>query len=203
VPYTPKYISVAKAGSLLQIDVSPSNVEEDVLDIIEMAEYAVESYVGADFGPSSSGVSKLFNGLGHDQLTLNPVLAVLDSVELLDTDGEVLDEITDVVALPNNPRRGFYRQLLRRHGNPFPAGLANIKITGTWGMPTIPPDFKLGVGLVVQSIFNARMVNNFTRFEMNGERQVYQVSPKEMTLIPPHAQQILDRYAVINLEFSE
>lgn len=203
MPYTPKYVSVSKVAQILQIDVSPSDVQEDVLDVIELAEYAADSYTGNDFALSGADVSKLFSGLGHDMLTLCPVINTLQTVELLDADSVVIDELTDVVAMPLNPRGGFYSYLLRRNGSVFPRGLANVKVTGTWGFTTVPPDFKLAVSLIAQAVFNARLVNSFTRFEMNAERQVYQVGAKELTVIPEHARELLDKYRIHNIALSE
>lgn len=201
--YVPRYVSVGGACGYLQIDGSDQKIVDDVLFLLEYAEFLADSYLGTSYSASPAHTAKAFNGLGTNMITLAPVLSVLDKVELLSSDGIVVSTYDDSVPMPPIPKYGGYRWIARRNGQNYQRGLANIRITGTWGVTPVPVGLGFATCLILQHLFNMRKLNAFVRGEVNSERQVYQVTPAEQDFLPPTARQILDKFRVHAIELSE
>lgn len=197
------YTTPESVCQFLALDATKASILADVTFMLDYAEYLVENYMGTSYVYTAEHTAKVFNGLDTDMLTMVPVIASVEKVELLDADGVVAFLFEDIVPQPNNPKNGGYRWLQRRRGAIFPAGLANIKVTGRFGTPTVPKGLAMACALVTQHMFNLRRHNEFVRYEMNGERQVYQISPKEIKYIPTVAADILDGLLVRQIELSE
>jgi hypothetical protein len=197
------YVTPQQVCQFLALDANDADILADVTFMLDYVEYLVEGYMGTSYVPTSGHTARYFNGLGTNMITFPQVLSVLDKVELVDDDQAVISEYTGIILMPPNPKHGGYRWMQRRRGELFPVGEYNIKVTGTFGVATVPKGLPMACALTVQHCFNMRRHNEFVRYEMNGERQVYQISTKEISYIPQTAMQTLDDLRVYNIEFSE
>lgn len=157
------YCTPLEAMSILGWDYNDANKQLEVATAISFIEEEVEDFCETVFVKQDDAV-KVFDGSGTPMLTLGYYLRDLTSVWVLDDNGDRAYELTNAVPMPSASRNNVYRWIeLRqtvdfysREVNKFPAGLANIEVTGDWGLETIPMAVKHAIAMAVKYYFDMR-----------------------------------------------
>lgn len=157
------YCTPLEAMSILGWDYNDANKQLEVATAISFIEEEVEDFCETVFVKQDDAV-KVFDGSGTPMLTLGYYLRDLTSVWVLDDLGDRAYELTNAVPMPSAPRNGVYRWIelrqstdwYNRETNKFPPGLANIEVTGDWGLDTIPSAIKHAIALAVKYYFDLR-----------------------------------------------
>lgn len=205
------YVTPVDVASRLGYSLDDTALMADVALMIEDAEAAVDDYCQTQFQPEDA-TTKLFNGAGHNMLTLGLWMRQLISVEIVATDGTAV-ALTDVVAQPLPLRRGYlYTWIERRQNtddygnangpaNVFPHGLGNIRVTADWGFTeaTIPVAVKRAVTLAVKHFFDQRTFNDLIELEAGLGRTLKRRTDMDKPQLPDAAKALLDPW--INRNF--
>lgn len=199
------YVTNTEVANYLGLDTNDIAVMTDLSAKIELAETLIDDFCGWNFTYSATPATYYLDGSGKDILNLPKFLATLTSLSLVDSTNTVTSTytLTDVLLSPQNPRHGGYRWLQLKTGGYFPAGIGNVKVTGTWGLQTIPGSLKLAVYLTVKNIYDSMLQSAGVLREREMDRETtFQpiVSPYKGTAsvlanpIPPYAQTILRQF---------
>lgn len=193
---TPQEIAV-----LCGYDYADDEVMANVAVALEAVEESIDQYIQSTFVNQESAI-KYFSGSGEDHISLGYFLRTLDSVEIVDENGDTVETLTDVVAQPSQPLHGVYRYIERRKSydlgvyvsNVFPIGLDNIKITGDWGLEEIPASVKYAAAMSVKHFFNLRNYDSTKVSELGVQRNMEFLRPDRIDFLHPVSKKILDHW---------
>jgi hypothetical protein len=177
-------------------------------EVIPDVEDAIDTYCQTTFVAENSTV-KLFDGSGLAMQSLGLYLRSLTSVWLLDTSGDRLEELTDVVMRPNPPKKkdgagnNLYSWLQRRQPpnlmsfdmeavNKIPHGVANIEITGNWGCVVVPRAVRRAMVLGIKHHLNLNGYDGTKKLESGFGRTVEYMDSDKIHYLPEAAKAILN-----------
>lgn len=196
------YLSASDVISKLALP-NTTSVQADVTSVLELVEPQAEQYCEMSFAQEDETV-KDFDGSGSPILTLGAYLRVLDTVEVLDADGNVSQTLTDVVPCPNPPRRkdgsgnNIYTWVERRQSSTekqeFERGLANIRLTGDWGFVTLPKPIKSAIIFGVANYFNVRMRDESIKETTSIGLISEYFDPEKFSYLPIISQKLLNNW---------
>lgn len=195
----PNYVTDDYIAQYMQVDANDAAVAADLAFLIEVAESLVDLYCGTSFAyTGSSDTAKYFDGTGTNLIPVNPVLATLTKVELVDDDNSIVDELETCVKWPTRGLNGMeaYPSIMRKHSVIFPQGIANIKVTGKFGIATTPSAIKLATALTVKYLTDLRMKDETMEFEIGIDRHVKNLKEEHVTYLPTTARKLLERWRV-------
>lgn len=201
------YVSTAGAAAFLGVDGTNEALLADLEVKILLAEEIVEDFCNTEFVYSPDSVSMILDGNGRTNLPLPKYLKTLTALELIDTDETVSDTytLTDVYKIPANYNRDVFSSLELKDGSPFPRGAQNIKVTGTWGLQTIPNAIITAVYLTIQNLYNLIGRDAGVKSSSDIYRKVeympqtsYDKASVASNIVPIQAQMALHRYRFLN-----
>ncbi|KAA0004642.1 MAG: hypothetical protein FE038_02055 [Thermoplasmata archaeon] len=195
------YTTESKVESYLMIDIDPSQAAQ-ISNYIDIVEKWIENYTGRKFEEETA--TKYYDGPGGTELYIDPCLEIT-SFEILDTDGEVDDTLTeghanDYLLYPLNETPKYIVKLTTNSCiGAFPVGKRRIKITGKWGQSsTVPKDVELAATMLVGKIIEKGLKGGEASSEGLGD---YRITYKKIDEVADSlgVKQILDHYRKIEL----
>ena len=213
------YVDSDYVCSVLGYDSTDSAITSDIDALIPAAEELVNTYCGGGIEPeTSSGTARLYDGTSNTMVILGCYLQNLEKVEFLDYQGAVLETPIDCVPQPTKNRLNLFRWIERRplYYQPnnyqyinsstfpsnyetqgpmiFPIGVQNIRITGTWGFPSIPEAIKLATAHTIKHIISLRSVSTIASAESGFGRSVMYKNLDLKQILPPYVRAMLIPY---------
>lgn len=178
----PEFITAEEVARSLGLDTTDIVLAADIEDALLYLEDEIELYCNYDF-TNREDTAIIYDGAGLPIQSLKAPIREVSSVWILDENGVETEEITDYVLCPNptSVRDGsdnnVYFWIERRQypggdKNVFPAGLGNLKITGTWGFETAPYSIKRALVLSVKHYFDTRNYSEIKAAETGSGRSV-------------------------------
>jgi hypothetical protein len=171
------YVNPIEVATFLGYNIEDTDLMADVNLMVEYAEACVDNFCDTQFD-NEVGVAKDFDGSGTMMLTLGLYLRRLESVTVRASDG-TYSELKGVVPQPTPLKTGgAYRWLetdaIASGENRFPAGRANIRVTGDWGfLPhQVPTNVRQAISYAVKHFFDMRMFNDLVELQSGLGRTI-------------------------------
>lgn len=199
MPYTPIYVSVDDVYQFLAIDGTDSNIASDVLFFLRMVEPLVTDYLNSSF-VANAGAVKYLNGTGTQILTIDSPLTAITALEIVDSANTVISTITPYKTEPHN--NGSFIKWIEALGQVFPLGNGNIKVTGNWGIATIPTAIQMATLLTVKYYMQERTHNERIMSQRDNERRTDYKSA-EFGQLPEVAKKLLNKYKIYQLRLDK
>lgn len=184
------FLSASTVCAIVGFDYTDPVIGAEVDALLPLVEELIIEYIGCD-PTSRTGLTFYYNGTGLQTLVLSRFLRELTSCQVIDADGNVLEDL-DAVVQPIDTDQGAYRWLKLRDNALFPIGEANIKIVGDWGLATTPKGMEAAGAYILKQLFDLRKYDETVISESSNSKSTLQKS--EVQLIPYLARKILDRY---------
>lgn len=197
------YASTSYVAQYMQVDATNAYVLADLVYLIAIAEELIDLYCGTTFvSTGGSDVAKYFDGNGTDIIVVKPVIRVLTSVDIVDDSNVVLSTLTDCAMYPTEGLNSSdaHLAIARRRNGTFPVGLGNVKVTGKFGLTTVPEALKLATALTAKYVADLRLQNETFSSEEMMDRHIKYRDSKDSPYLPPTAKGLLERWRAWNMD---
>lgn len=202
------YVQPIEVATFLGYNIEDEALMADVSLMVEYAEACVDNYCDTQFDDEPNSF-KDYDGPGHGMLTLGFYLRRLDSVAVKSSDGTFVP-IKGVVPHPTPLKSGSaYRWLeidnsvntgfgITSADSPttFPAGKANIRVTGDWGFPAnqVPTNVRQAICYAVKHFFDMRMFNDLVELQAGLGRTIKYAKGMEEIHLPRASKTLLTKW---------
>ena len=191
------YITIEELKETLELD-GLTYADPDIRDSISAASSAINTKCGRLFTTGTAGEIRYFTAYDWDRIEVGDIQSVSQLASDYDGDGtyETVWDPTWYVLEPANAPAvpepyGEIRILLTKTGNRFPYWPNAVRVTGTFGWASVPPDVKVACKLIAIQ-FLRRVRDAPFGVQSFGHEGAMSVLRKE----DPHIELLLSKYAI-------